>query len=247
MFVGRFFECDVPGGSFSPWTRLRRSSRNQRGSWTTITDAQKMAFLASAATTTTSYGALSLSAIENLRNTVTALTTVATGQPLNLSEARRLLLDTYFQNLLDPLACSPGNQTPSGDINSLLQGDFVPLRHGYRISVREQPENLARQNIFQRNAQISSLRYVELQKLTMLAVKKMLQKAWDKAPNMSAPVIEDNVRVTKDDYKNFKALGRSAQEFLGLWRWSHTALWRKSSVERERLEAFVGMRLEEWI
>ena len=128
MFVGRFFECDVPGGSFSPWTRLRRSSRNQRGSWTTITDAQKMASLASAATTTTSYGELSLSAIENLRNTVTALTTVATGQPLNLSEARRLLLDTYFQNLLDPLACLPGNQTPSGDINSLLQGDFVPLR-----------------------------------------------------------------------------------------------------------------------
>ena len=34
---------------------------------------------------------------------------------------------------------------------------------------------------------------------------------------------------------------------MGLWHWAHTALWRKASTERERLETFVGMRLEEWI
>ena len=123
----------------------------------------------------------------------------------------------------------------------------MPLRHGYRISVREQPENLARQNIFQRNAQISSLRYVELQKLTMLAVKKMLQKAWNKAPNMSAPVIEDNVRVTKDDYKEFQSAWAVCAGVSWLVALGAHALWRKSSVERERLEAFVGMRLEEWM
>jgi hypothetical protein len=199
-------------------------------------------------TTTTSYGDLSLSALENLRNTVSALTaTNASGQSVNLAEARRLLLDTYFQNLLDPLMCSVGNQTPSGNIVSLLQGTFVPLRHGSRIRIVEQPQNLAGNNILQRSSQVSTMRFAEVQKLTIVAVKKLLEKAWAKASNASGPTIEDNIRISKDDYKNFKSLGRSAEEFLGLWRWAHTALWRKSSPERERLEAFVGMRLEEWI
>ena len=116
-------------------------------------------------TTTTSYGDLSLSALENLRNTVSALTaTSASGQYINLAEARRLLLDTYFQNLLDPLMCSVGNQTPSGNIVSLLQGTFVPLRHGSRIQIIEQPQNLAGNNILQRSSQVSAMRFAEVQK-----------------------------------------------------------------------------------
>ena len=86
-----------------------------------------MASLVSQTTATTAFGDLSLSALENLRYIVSALTTNhEVGQPLNLAEARRFLLDTYFQNLLDPLACSVGNQTPSGTMKSLLEGNFVP-------------------------------------------------------------------------------------------------------------------------
>ena len=104
-----------------------------------------MASLVSQTTATTSFGDLSLSALENLRYIVSALTTNhEVGQPLNLAEARRFLLDTYFQNLLDPLACSVGNQTPSGTMKSLLEGNFVPLRFGSRIQVTQQRQLLDR-------------------------------------------------------------------------------------------------------
>ena len=58
-----------------------------------------MASLVSQTTATTSFGDLSLSALENLRYIVSGLTTNhEVGQPLNLAEARRFLLDTYFQS-----------------------------------------------------------------------------------------------------------------------------------------------------
>ena len=103
-----------------------------------------MASLVSQTTATTAFGDLSLSALENLRYIVSALTTNhEVGQPLNLAEARRFLLDTYFQNLLDPLACSVGNQTPSGTMKSLLEGSFVPLRFG-KTQVTQQRQLLDR-------------------------------------------------------------------------------------------------------
>ncbi len=66
-----------------------------------------MASLVSQTTATTSFGDLSLSALENLRYIVSALTTNhEVGQPLNLADARRFRLDTYFQNLLKYFSAS---------------------------------------------------------------------------------------------------------------------------------------------
>ncbi len=215
-----------------------------------------MASLVSQTTATTAFGDLSLSALENLRYIVSALTTNhEVGQPLNLAEARRFLLDTYFQNLLDPLACSVGNQTPSGTMKSLLEGSFVPLRFGSRIQVTQQRQLLDRHaRLFDGNMLKAKNDIIERQKFQLVAVKTILQKAWEAKPrNTSAAfattgtVSANNVRIEPSDYKEFKFLGRSAEEFLGLWHWAHTALWRKASTERERLETFVGMRLEEWI